>query len=380
MFNPIREQIAENKIDQALAACGDLDLAPADRSRLISLRRRWDLLTEQAIAQTREERLLRLEENGVVEDLLKWLDQMEYSPEAKDEWSVKVTHRKKGTGATAGTGGGSVKSSAKWLWVGASVIALLAITWIWRANVNPDRAPTAKVEQAREATETPARNEPATPPAREEPPAKTPTTPGKTTLKPGDLVATTPGKIDLSKVDLSKVEASKVQINPNIRLNSETLKKLTAANALMTTGEQVDIAVTVYNNEKFPTSYDASASKSLADYLDRKIGNMDVAYNVLTQKFHDHANRDRLFKHGAIEDKSLTAKRARFLLLVDLRKVSRTSDKAKMSLCLYDVGRNKSFPDNRQSRYQYSSEQQVKELYTYVDKYLEELKERGILK
>jgi len=347
MFNPIREQIAENKIAQALAACGDLDLAPADRSRLISLRRRWDLLTEQAIAQTREERLLRLEENGVVEDLLKWLDQMEYSPEAKDEWSVKVTHTKKG--AAAGTGNGSVKSNAKWLWVGASLIALLVVTWIWRTNVNPDLAPTAKVEQASEATETPARNEP------------------------------TPGKIDLSKVDLSKVEASKVQINPNIRLNSETLSKLATVNALMTKGEQVDIAVAIYNNDKPPTKFNASATKSLAAYLDRKIGGMDVADNVLTQKFHDHDQRDRLFKRGLIDDNSLTAKRARFLLLVDLRKQG-TSDKAFMNLCLYDVERNKSVPKNKISTSPYTSGQQIKEMYYFASEFLKEMKERGILK
>lgn len=383
MFNPIRELIAENKIVQALAACGDLDLTPANRSRLISLRRRWDLLAEQTIAQTREERLLRLEENGVVEDLLKWLDQMEYAP-AKEEWSVKVTHTKQGGGAAAGAKPGPAKSNARWLWTGAATIALLAVIWMAWPGADPAPVaenPTRELPQDPPA-ESPTREEPSAPPAKEEPPTDGPIKPGTTRINPADLVATTPGKIDLSKVDISAVP-----LNKDIRLNSDALRKLAAANALMTAGDQVDIAVALYRNTKAPTKYDPVLSKALASYLMREAGALDVAPEVLTQKFHDHDKRERLQLRGTFEASGLNVKRARFLLLADIRNID-VRGKAELRLCLYDVERGRGFTrgssinvgTSARTNISTGSRLKEKELFYAARDYLKEMKERGVLK
>jgi hypothetical protein len=385
MFNPIRELIAQNKIAQALASCGELNLSPTNRSRLISLRRRWDLLTEQAIAQAREERLLRLEENGLVEDLLKWLDHMEYTPEASEEWSVKVTHTKQGTGtgAAAGTGNGSVKSKVKWLWIGAAVIVLLAVTWmLW-----PPTSPTGEAAtEAREVRETPPADgnntESPTSPATEEPPVTKPTNPGRTKVNPGDLVA-----VDPSKIDLSKIDPSRVQLDPNLRLNPDALRKLAAANALMTTGDQVDVAVAFYRNAQAPTKYDAVLSKALASYLGREAGGLDIAPDVLTQKFHDHEKRDRLQMRGVFDATGLSAGRARFLFLCDVRNID-ARGKAELRMCLYDVERGKGFTRGKgidvgtsaRTNAATGSRLQEKELFYAARDYLKEMKERGILK
>jgi len=387
MFDPIRELIAENKIAQALAACGDLELKPTDRSRLISLRRRWDLLIDKDIAQTSEQRLLTLEGNGVVDDLLKWLDQMEYSRSSKEEWSVKVTHTKKdtGSGAAAGTGNGSLKSNAKWLWIGAVVIAVFAagltLMMVDRSAPVTDKEEARELPRNPDATDPPAREE-RTPSPEAEPTEPTPTVPGKTKYNPGELVA-----VDPAKTSKLQIDPSKVQINPNIRLNSDALRKLAAANALMTTGEQVDIAVALYRNVKAPTEYDAVLSKALASYIKRETGSMDVAPEVLTQKFHDHEKRDRLQMRGIFDATGLNVKRARFLFLGDVRNID-ARGKAEFRMCLFDVARGKGFTRGKsidvgtsaRTNVSTGSRLKEKELFYAARDYLKEMKERGILK
>jgi hypothetical protein len=92
-----------------------LHLSREHTSRLVNLHRRYRVYQDKAIANLAEERLLRIEENGIVEDVLTFLDMVEFP----------ARHEEEGVGAVAGAAEKDEKSKGKgnrWLLSRASLL------------------------------------------------------------------------------------------------------------------------------------------------------------------------------------------------------------------------------------------------------------------
>ncbi len=322
MFDTIRKKIRENRLAAALHDMDELPLSREHRSRLVNLHRRFRVYQDKAIGNLIEDRLLRIEENGIVEDLLMFLDMVEFP--AKDQEIPESDTE--GAAAGAGKEQRRKKSWLPLLLVGVVILAL-AVWWLLPA-ATPKPIGEATVERV-EPSERPAAEQPSDQPATEEPEKnpERPTNPGTSRVPAGKL---TINPELLQRPDLTRVKD--LQLDP--RVLSRTLLP-----ALMTQGPQVDLAVAVYRNRKAPTKYDEALSKSLATYLDGQFKE-SITYGVLTDAFHDLEDRDRMVLRGAMEDNRLSSKRARYLLLVDIRNLTVTN-KADFRLCLYDVARQK---------------------------------------
>jgi len=101
MYEPIRQLIRENRLRKAMHSMNQLDLSREHASRLVTLDRRLRIIENKQIGNLSEERLLTIEENGLVQDMLVFLDQVEYPH--PDHGTTGTKER----GAAAGTGDGS---------------------------------------------------------------------------------------------------------------------------------------------------------------------------------------------------------------------------------------------------------------------------------
>ncbi|MEM9526631.1 MAG: hypothetical protein AAGA31_08485, partial [Bacteroidota bacterium] len=165
MYDAIRQLIRENRVAAALDAMDQLDLSREHSSRLTTLHRRWRILEDKAMGNLIEERLLRIEENGIVEDILQLLDHAEHPlPEheeqahpgapagAKTESSGKA--KQKGT-----ADGRGANSNAKiWLMAGGAIGVLLLAFWFLRPDSKP-ATPTTTEVTSRVPSESPTPNE-----------------------------------------------------------------------------------------------------------------------------------------------------------------------------------------------------------------------------
>lgn len=78
MYEPIRQLIRENRLRPAMHAIGGLELSREHSSRLVTLERRLSIIEDKKISNLSEDRLLTIEENGLVEDMLIFLDKVEF--------------------------------------------------------------------------------------------------------------------------------------------------------------------------------------------------------------------------------------------------------------------------------------------------------------
>ncbi|MEO0733345.1 MAG: hypothetical protein AAFZ52_10960, partial [Bacteroidota bacterium] len=278
MYDAIRLLIRENRIADALRAMDDLDLSREHASRLDSLHRRWRILEDKAMGNLIEERLIRIEENGIVEDVLKLLDHAEHPlPDlGADAGAITVSKTVKVPDAAGG-------KSRMPLYLGFGAVALAFLAWVlW-----PSPTPSPVAED--------------TPPAQEEPAKEEPTG-----TRP-EVVLT-----DAARERLREAAAERIS-NQELRVDPSVLRRVTTA--FMTSGEQVDVAVAVYHAKKSPTSHSAELSKSLSSYLDRE-WKKSFATDVLTETFHKYKDRERLQLRAANDaNDKLKVNRARYLFL-----------------------------------------------------------------
>ncbi|MEL7161338.1 MAG: hypothetical protein AAFN92_11335, partial [Bacteroidota bacterium] len=127
------------------------------------------------------------------------------------------------------------------------------------------------------------------------------------------------------------------------------------------------------------TAYNAALSKSLASYLDRE-WKENIQTDVLTQKFHDDPDRERLQLRAVFPNKDqLNVKRARYLLTTDIRNVS-AQGKAELRILLFDVSRGKGFTRGKQIDIGTNNQYKEKDLLYTCNDFLKEFRERGLFK
>jgi len=400
MYDAIRQLISENRLSQALREMQQLDLSREHASRLVTIQRRHRILENKAMGNLIEERLIRIEENGIVEDMLLLLDHAEHPlPDGETTAPAGIGA---GAGASSGsantgngrntTGTGDGRTTTQKLLpylLGGGALLLLAVFWFSRPD--PEPTPASPATEARtEATLTQAeRDEIAKQErirleeerkqqqekerlAREQADASQPST--STATRPSVTLSNATLE-KLKEAQTSQVETGQVlQVDPSI-LAKQDLRRLVPT-ALMTSGPQVHTAVAVYRNKKAPTAYDASLTASLTKYLDQTFQG-SIQGDVLTDVFHKLEGRDRLQMRGLMTDDRLKVDRAKYLLLVDVRNVN-LQGKADLRMCLYDVARGKGFTRGKQIDIGTSSRLKEKELIYQTVDYLKEMNGRGL--
>jgi hypothetical protein len=148
MYNTIREKIRENMISEAFQDMDALRLSREHTSRLVNLHRRYRVYQDKAIANLAEERLLRIEENGIVEDMLTFLDMVEFPANYEQEEEK---------GAAAGAVKKTEKSKQKgnrWL-LPALGLLVVALTAFWMLQPEPKPTPTKPSVELRESPDNP---------------------------------------------------------------------------------------------------------------------------------------------------------------------------------------------------------------------------------
>ncbi|WP_020567866.1 hypothetical protein [Neolewinella persica] len=348
MYETIREKIRENRVAEALKDMDALQLSREHTSRLVNLHRRYRVYQEKAISNLSEERLLRIEENGIVEDILTFLDMVEFPAKYEQEKEGGVAgaaERTKEQGKKAGLG--------RWvlLVLGLAVMALLAF-WV----LQPDDKPTP----VNPTTEQPERTE--DPDKPERPTLTNPRIPdGKVTLNPDVL----------DRVELKP--ATDLKLDPNILSRALLLKPF------MTEGKQVPMALAVYYNKKSPTEYNETMTRQMGAFV-RSFLQREISMDVLTKAFHESDVRERMvLRATSDEDKRLKVERTPYLLLLDIRSEAR--NKGSMRICLYDVSRQKGFTRGKSVLVRDGKGNiAYGEMAAFVREFLTELRERGLFK
>jgi hypothetical protein len=348
MYKTIREKIRENRIAEALKEMDELRLSREHTSRLVNLHRRYRVYQDKAISNLAEERLLRIEENGIVEDILTFLDMVEFPAKYEQEEegaAAGATERTKEQGKKSGSG--------RWVLpvIGLAVVAMLAF-WM----LQPDGKPTP----VKPATEQPETQENTDKPGR--PTLTNPRIPdGKVTLNP-DVI---------DRVELKPVTGMK--IDPNI------LSRTLLLQPFMTEGKQIPMAFALYYNKKSPTEYNETMSRKMGGFV-RNFLKREISLDVLTKAFHQSEIRDRVvLRATSDEDKRLKSERTPYLLLLDVRDEQR--NKGYMRICLYDVARQKGFTRGKSILVKDAKGQiTYSEMAAFVKEYLTELRERGLFK
>lgn len=315
MYEPIRQLIRENRLRKAMHSMNQLDLSREHASRLVTLDRRLRIIENKQIGNLSEERLLTIEENGLVQDMLVFLDQVEYPH--PDHGTTGTKER----GAAAGTGDGSKKGLGKWFGFAAVLIALLAIGFLlWpEENENPDKVPPiGKLEV---------------------PPTGNSPTNGLTDEEKRKLAQQQ--EEAKRQEELRQQEAQKEKHRQELIAKARRQAQAEAQDVFMSSGKQVDMAVAVYAGPGNLTKADASLSKSLSGFLSRVAKKKSVSHEVLTSNFHNAKERDLMFFGRTQADKRLSSKRARYLVLADVRNVNKEG-KAQMRMCIYDTATGKS--------------------------------------
>jgi len=390
MFDPIRELIAQHRIPQALAEAAKLDLQPGRRSQLLNFRRRWNQLTEESINNTREARLLKIEENDVIVDFMRWLDALEYSG-GEDEAVPSPLPPHAGAPATAQTttatsSGEGFSNKNRLMPILLGLLGLIIVSVVGyilatdkESSVLPPEV-VVKEQPAGQPADTPPPNTPAPDKPEPDKPADTPTPadpkprgsrPDKPASLATDLVAV-PARIDpsvLAPANVMKMDTARL-INPGVLFTNISL---------MTNGSQVDLAVAVYKANKSPTKFDAKLTNNLSGYLQREIKPMKVSDDVLTSTFHNLEGRERLTLRGFMTDKRLKANRARYILTADVRNID-SQGKGYLRLMLYDVARGKGFTRRKSIDIGTSTRLKEKDLAYAARDYLKEMKDRGLFK
>lgn len=347
MYNTIREKIRENRIAEALKEMDELQLSREHTSRLVNLHRRYRVYQDKAISNLAEERLLRIEENGIVGDMLTFLDMVEFP----------AKHEQEEVGAVAGATKGDERSKGKskrWLLpvIGLVAVALVAF-WMWQPDTKQDKPGTTVTERPIEPD----------PPEETDPPARTnPRIPdGKMTLNPDVL--------------------DRVELKPStgLKIDPGVLSKAMLLQPFMSEGKQVPMALAVYYNKKSPTEYNETMSRQMGGYV-RNFLQREINLDVLTKAFHQSDIRERVvLRATSDEDKRLKAERTPYLLLLDLRNEAR--NKATMRICLYDVTRQKGFTRGKSVTMRDGSGKIVYgEMAAFVKAFLTELREQGLFK
>jgi hypothetical protein len=347
MYNTIREKIRENRIAEAFKEMDELQLSREHTSRLVNLHRRYRVYQDKAISNLAEERLLRIEENGIVEDMLTFLDMVEFP----------AKHEQEEVGAAAGATKPDERSKEKgkrWLLPVIGLVAVGLITfWMFQPDSKPDK-PSATV------TERPVEPEP---PEETDPPSRTnPRIPD--------------GKVTLNPDVLDRVE---LQRTPNLKIDPSILSRSLLLQPFMSEGKQVPMALAVYYNKKSPTEYNEAMSQQMGGYV-RNFLQREISLDVLTKAFHQSDVRERVvLRATSDEDKRLKAERTPYMLLLDLRNEAR--NKATMRISLFDVTRQKGFTRGKSVTMRDGSGKIVYgEMATFVKEFMTELRERGLFK
>lgn len=314
MFDPIRELIAQNRLHQAFEACSELTLSASNRSKLIALRRRWDMISTDLISNTREERLIRIDENQLVQDLLAWLDFMDSD----------LAPQQRGDTTPANPPAEPKKKSALRN-IGLLLLVVLGLgiggTYIYKQVGNSgDSVPKERTPSER-----------------------------------GDMPER--GTTD----DELKVPAGEVP----------------AVGPMMTAGPRVKLTTAVYLGKKTATRYQEALTHQVARYLS-SLQSRAVPTDVLTSAFHNSREREAMNLRGRIQNPpDLDANRAEFLLLIDFRVVDRNQD-GRLSLSLYDVARKTGDRINKPMTLSGDDVTAAKQLARAANDYLRDRKERGL--
>ncbi len=367
MYEQIREHIRENEIPEALDAMDKLTLSAELKGKLLTLHRRWRIYEDRAMSNLEEERLLRIEENQIVDDLITLLNRAEDPKGTVRQREVKVTYTEREAGANAGAKE-VVKSKGipmSYLLGALGLIALLALGW-WAMQPEPEPSelstntrPTLETADDRQAP--PSSSTPESPPASNDAP---PSSTERPTLRPAT---------DLKLEDISR--AKDLKIDPNILRNPRILDALKTNAPLMTEGDYVPMAVAVYFNEKAPTAYNEQLTRSLGSFIRARV-QREVSMEVLTKAFHLSDMREKIVLRSIGGDARLKSSRTKHLFLCDIRQV--TGDKGYLRMCLYDVARQKGFTRGKSITIRSGKSLQEKEMLLAVQEYLTELKKRGL--
>lgn len=321
MYEPIRQLIRENRLRKAMHDMNQLDMSREHVSRLVTLDRRLRIIENKQIENLSEERLLTIEENGLVKDMLVFLNQVEFPQQSHQSGPADLR------GAAAGAKEVSKKSSGKWIGLTVATIALLTIGFfLWPEN-NPS-------------------------PAKAQPTSELRVPPGGDTPNKG-LTDEERKKLALQEEEAKKQEELRQQeaIKERERRIAEAKKRRLAeeedntntgtSTAFMTSGDQVDMAITVYSGQGNLTKEDLFLSKSLSSFLGRAVKEKTNSIDVLTSAFHNAKERDLMFFGRAQADPRLSPRRARYLVLADVRNVD-NEGKAQLRMCIFDTASGKS--------------------------------------
>lgn len=369
MFDIIRQKIRENRIAEALNDLDGLSLSREDASRLVNLHRRYRVYQDKAIGNLEEDRLLRIEENGIVEDVLVFLDTLEFAPR-----QVPVEE----AGADAGAGKEVVKSKGgnmRWLLLllGVLLVAVLAYQVIPKKDKTASKVPAQEtpVQPTGQTSDKPNEQstQPAGNPTGEDKPAQdeNPTEPQP--RDPGGKLTIDPRIVDRATLK----DVTDLKINPDL------LKNVASRLSLMTDGPQVPMAFAVYYDKTSTTTYNEEISRKLGGYV-RSLLQREVSLEVLTNTFHQSDLRERIVLRAASDgDARLKAERTPYLLLMEISKEQGT--KARMQICLFDVARQTGFPQNRQVTIRSANGSFVyTEITAFLKEFLSDMRKRGLLK
>ncbi|MEL7161572.1 MAG: hypothetical protein AAFN92_12510, partial [Bacteroidota bacterium] len=236
MYDAIRKLIREDRIADALNAMDQLDLGREHASRLDTLHRRLRILENKAMGNLLEDRLLAIERNGIVEDVLKLLDHAEHPlPDTGEAAGAKTVSKTVTVPDTV------TEKSRLPLYLGFSAVALAFAVWALWPSPEPEPIGEVVPTVEEEAPAPPDREEPA-PAPQEEP----------TTRRP-NVTLTDATNQQLREAAATKVQEGQLRVDPSILANRDVLRR--AVTGYMTLGEPVDVAVAVYNNRKAPTAY-----------------------------------------------------------------------------------------------------------------------------
>lgn len=292
---------------------GDLKLSREHVSRLVTLDRRLQIIENKQIANLTEDRLITIEENGLVEDMLVFLDQVEFP-----QRDLKA-HHEDNQGAAAGATKGSKKSMAKWLGLATAFIALLTIGFLFWPDGDKTLGNTSITVKER------------VPPL------------GDTTSAP--RLTDEERKKEAQRLDEKRKEDLRQQ---ELLKERERQKRLAAAKkeqeaaanvAFMTPGEQLVMTLAVYAGTK-STSLNSQLTKSLEGFLQRVLRSKDIDAAALTKAFHDSKERQLLTSGRSSSDKRLSARRARYIVLADISNINREG-KGRLRMCIYDTSTGK---------------------------------------
>ncbi|MFK8163341.1 MAG: hypothetical protein AB8H12_12840 [Lewinella sp.] len=349
MYNTIREKIRENRIAEALKEMDELQLSREHTSRLVNLHRRYRVYQDKAISNLAEERLLRIEENGIVEDILTFLDMVEYPAKYEQEEEV---------GGAAGAKNKDEQRKEKgnrWLLSAIGLIALALVAFWWLQSDN-DPTPAKPAVEAQEKPEEP-----------DKPDANRPT-------------LTNP-RIPDAKVTLNPDVLDRVELKPatGLKIDPSVLSKALLLQPFMTEGKRVPMALAFYYNKKSPTEYNETMTRQMGGFV-RSFLQREISMDVLTKAFHQSEIRERVVLAGTSEkDKRLKTERAPYLLLLDVRNEQR--NKGYMRICLFDVSRQKGFTRGKSVTLRDSNGKIVyREIANFVQEYLTELREKAVFK